>query len=481
MRTLSFILLALAGTMILGLPLQSYADPQLDILLNIAIQARDNLSVTISQTSNVTDEIKLLFKQGSDETDQLSQAINQQDAQSAKQHFLAAMKFFKETNDKINSLNTSTSNDQQAAEITQLKSEIMRLGKMETLLKNIATSNNINVDFTKFDKLAQIAQNDLNAGNIDGAKTAINAARDFLVETHNSLTSTAQEISSARAKSFTEKQIERFSKMNEANPSTTPLTTPPSTKSVNATGINATSSVTIQSTTGPVQNYPNVPVQQNPEEMVAKLKKLVSEGKVDEALKVIKILEAYQKEKVRTVEHERQQSSPTGQPNTAENTTNNIPPPPIPPPTVPTQQSTNTTKPNVNSTTTSIAGSTMPPLGSTVSLTVNSLDLSGNQITGMWTVLRTPSGTTLASGFTPKTFTVTSGSMYIVHIGNYHSTVFDHWSDGSTSSYKSITPTQDTVLNAYYHVGIAQSTEGEHQQYYSEKKKHHDHQDNQGN
>ena len=60
MRGLSFILLALVGTMILEIPIQSYADPQLDILLNIATQARDNLSAAISQTNNVSDEIKQL-------------------------------------------------------------------------------------------------------------------------------------------------------------------------------------------------------------------------------------------------------------------------------------------------------------------------------------------------------------------------------------------------------------------------------------
>jgi hypothetical protein len=365
MKVLSFVLLALVGTMILELPLQSYADPQLDILLNIATQARDNLSATISQTNNVSDEIKQLFTQGSDETDQLSQAINQQDVQSAKQHFLAAMKFFKETNDKINSLNTSTSNDQQAIEITQLRSEIMRLEKMETLLKNIATSNNINVDFTKFDQLVQTAQNNLDAGGIDSAITAINAARDFLVETHNSLVSTAQETASARAKDFTERQIERFSKMNEPNPlpTTATPTIPASTKSVNAT-----SSVTNQPTTVPVQNYSNTVIAQNPEEMIAALKKLVSEGKVDEALQVIKMLQAYQQEKQSAVEQGGQQSQAPTIPNVAENTTNNtsttVPSPvPINPPTIQSSTiPTNTTRHNVNSTTTppTIQSSTIP-------------------------------------------------------------------------------------------------------------------------
>ncbi|HXX06010.1 MAG TPA: hypothetical protein VEJ68_04225, partial [Candidatus Bathyarchaeia archaeon] len=193
MRIFSFILLALVGTMVLGLPLQSYADPQLDIFLNIATQARDNLGATISQTNNVSNEINQLYKQGSDETDQLAKAVNQQDTTAAKQHFLAAMKFFKQTNDKINSLNATTSNDQQKAEIDQLRGEITRLDNIESLLKNIAATNNIEMNFTKFDKLIQTAQQDLDSGNVSDAITLIKNANDSLVETQHSLTTIAQE------------------------------------------------------------------------------------------------------------------------------------------------------------------------------------------------------------------------------------------------------------------------------------------------
>ena len=371
MRKLSFVLLALVGTMILGLPLQSYADPQLDILLNIATQARDNLGVTISQTSNVSNEINQLYKQGSDETDQLATAVNQQDSTAAKQHFLAAMKFFKETNDKINSLNATVSNDQQKVEIAQLRGEIIRLENMENLLKNIATTNNIQVDFTKFDGLIQTAQQDLDSGNVNDATTSIKNANDFLVETHNSLTEIAKERASEKAKDFTQRQIERFSNMNEFNATVTnttsstipslPPTIPPPPISPptfeNTTVTNTTSSNTIQQSTS--QSNVNPVVGQNPEEMLAELKKLVSEGKVNEALKVIKMIEAYQNEKLRMSEKMGQLQSSTTAPNVAENSntsTTTTPQPPISPPqpTIPPTSHENTTVTNTPS-------STIPP------------------------------------------------------------------------------------------------------------------------
>src|SRR5579872_3534560 len=135
MKVLAILLILLVGTMISGTPVKSYADPQLDTLLNIATQARDNLGTTISQINNVPDEINQLYKQGSNETDELAKAAAQQDVGLAKQHFLAAMKFFKETNDQINALNATATNDQQKTEIMQLRGEIVRLENMGNLLK----------------------------------------------------------------------------------------------------------------------------------------------------------------------------------------------------------------------------------------------------------------------------------------------------------------------------------------------------------
>src|SRR5205807_309702 len=96
---------------------------------------------------------------------------------------------------------------------------------------------------------------------------------------------------------------------------------------------------------------------------------------------------------------------------------------------------------------------TVPSSTNPVSIRVNAIDLSRNQITGLWTALRDTTGTTLAQGFTPTSFTVTSGSTYVVHVGNYQNFVFDHWSNGGTTSYYTITPTQSATLTAYYSTG----------------------------
>jgi len=399
MKMLSFVLIALVGTMILNIPMQSFADPQLDTLLRIATQARDNLSITISQINNVPDEIAKLYNQGSAETDNLAKAVDQHDDTSAKQHFLSAMQFFKTTNDKINSLNATAPTDQQRADVLRLQSEITRMDSIGKRLKTIAINNHVDIDFTTLDQFVQTARQDLDAGNIEDASKAIQSANQFVIDAHHSLATVAKQRTSDRAKDFTEKQIERFNNQNIT--SITPL---PSAS---------------------IQNNTNA-TQENPQEMVSKLRKLISEGKVDEAINVIKSLEAYQKENIKINEGSAQSSDKTSG-NVSNNATEVNNPPPTNPPLVssPTQ----------------------------VSITVNSVGLSGNPITGIWTVLRYSNGTSIISGFTPVTFTASSGIQYVVHVGNYQNDVFNHWNDGNTSNYKTITPTQNVNLTAYYSTG----------------------------
>jgi hypothetical protein len=84
-----------------------------------------------------------------------------------------------------------------------------------------------------------------------------------------------------------------------------------------------------------------------------------------------------------------------------------------------------------------------------VSLKVKSVNLAGTVITGLWTTL-VSGGTTIQSGYTTMTFTVTPGNQYTVTVSNYQNYVFSHWSDGNTNPNRTITPTQAATLVAYY-------------------------------
>src|SRR5439155_11303353 len=111
------------------------------------------------------------------------------------------------------------------------------------------------------------------------------------------------------------------------------------------------------------------------------------------------------------------------------------PTPPVTPPTDSTTPPTNSTTPPTNSTT--------PPSAITGTdttqaiLTVNSVDLSGNSIAGLWTTIQSGS-TVLTTGYTPMTYTVNSGIQYNVTVANYNNYVFDHWDDGTTNAFRII-------------------------------------------
>jgi len=283
MKILAIILLALVGTLMLNGPIQSYADPQLDTLVNIAIQARNNLNINISQITNVPIEIIQIYKQGSDETDALTKAVNQQNITSARQHFLSAMKFFKSTNDKIDSLNATEVNDQQKTDVIILQNEIAKIEHIGERLKTIAITNHVDLNFTQFDQSIQKAKQDLDNDKIDDALKSIEISNQFMIDAHHSLATIAEKRTTDRAKDFTEKQIEILNKTGDLNISKNPMIQTPSNSSMSITSNNVTS-------------------MENPMEMITKIRKLISEGNVDEALKVMKSLKTYQNEKSKTSE-----------------------------------------------------------------------------------------------------------------------------------------------------------------------------------
>jgi hypothetical protein len=96
--------------------------------------------------------------------------------------------------------------------------------------------------------------------------------------------------------------------------------------------------------------------EESPEQMLAELKKLVSEGKVDEAVKVIKKLEAHQSEKLRNTEKEGQLPSSSSVSNVTTsipgNTSATILPQTAPPITPPSKVSANESGINTTSSTT---------------------------------------------------------------------------------------------------------------------------------
>jgi hypothetical protein len=85
-----------------------------------------------------------------------------------------------------------------------------------------------------------------------------------------------------------------------------------------------------------------------------------------------------------------------------------------------------------------------------VPLTVDSVDAAGAPIVGLWTRISSSNGSVVASGYTPLTYSVSSGAGYMVSIANFGKFVFNHWNSGSTNPVMALAVTQGTTLTAFY-------------------------------
>ena len=89
----------------------------------------------------------------------------------------------------------------------------------------------------------------------------------------------------------------------------------------------------------------------------------------------------------------------------------------------------------------------------TAKLTVRSEDLSGNTISGMYTVIEDDDGNVLEEGYTPLTFEGEVGSTYTVIVSDFRDREFEHWDDDSDDRKRTVTLEEDdTTITAHYEI-----------------------------
>ena len=84
-------------------------------------------------------------------------------------------------------------------------------------------------------------------------------------------------------------------------------------------------------------------------------------------------------------------------------------------------------------------------------LAIGSSDMYGKATNGLYTTIKQGS-TTVKTGFTPVSYTGTSGTTYSVAVSDYGSSFFDHWDDGSTARTRAVTLNSDRSVTALFRV-----------------------------
>ena len=209
----SLALLVLVASMIVGsIPNYVYAASQSDSLIRIATQARDQIKIQLDKIEDISDDLQSKFDEGSTQVDFLIQVVEQDDDATARQHFLFAMKIFNEISRKMSEQPTpeATLSARPASNITN---EIDRLERYIDRLKEIATKNNVSYDFSEIDELIISARNAISEGNFDAAYTKTEKIKQATIQVNQALKDKTKQSTTDRAKTFAGKHLVELDKL----------------------------------------------------------------------------------------------------------------------------------------------------------------------------------------------------------------------------------------------------------------------------
>ncbi|TAK16610.1 MAG: hypothetical protein EPO37_08105 [Nitrosarchaeum sp.] len=190
---------------------QAQTDPY--ILLKIAKHAQKQLENQINQDSS--DKIKQLFKDGAQQIKALEESLKNNEIDLAKQHFLSAMRIFKEVSQQL-SINQSS-----PAEMATLKAtvdpsvDLLRLQNYIDNLKIIAKKYNTSVDFSEIDDLFVTAKKQIVDRQFDDALQTINKIKQITVDFNNKIREYASQQEQTRAKEYAQKYLEQLDRLIE--------------------------------------------------------------------------------------------------------------------------------------------------------------------------------------------------------------------------------------------------------------------------
>ncbi|WP_299292795.1 hypothetical protein [Nitrosopumilus sp.] len=217
MKTITtFALLLLVASIGLG-GITNSASAQDDpaILLKLAKRAQDQISNQISENS--PDKIKRMFNQGVHHVESLEKAIRADDVESAKEHFLSAMKVFKEISRNL-SASDSVSQAESTAAATDVRnptSDLKRLFAYVESLKNIAKKHDAAIDFSTLDRLFTTAIQQIRSNEYQLAFETLHEIKQEVIEVKKELRDKASQQESERAKHYAQKYLEQLDRLIE--------------------------------------------------------------------------------------------------------------------------------------------------------------------------------------------------------------------------------------------------------------------------
>ncbi len=214
-KIMSFGLLVLVSSMVLGgVTSNAFAQTDPTILITLANRAQTQIERQISDSSS--DEIKQLFKTGIAEVNALEESLEQDDIETAKKHFLNAMRIFAQISHLINDQDSTQEEATQirAAPQPDHSSDLERIHKYVTSLKALAKKYNAPIDFSEIDSLINTAKEQARNSNSEIVQT-INEIKRLVIEINNDIRDFAAKQQQERAKRYAQQYLEQLDRLIE--------------------------------------------------------------------------------------------------------------------------------------------------------------------------------------------------------------------------------------------------------------------------
>ena len=201
-----FLLFLVASMGFVTIPNIAHADSQLNILIKIALNAKDHIKADIDKMVDVTNEAREQFNEGVKETDLLIKTTEEGDVVSARQHFISAMIAFKKA-----SVATDTASDEPQKGLIPDRSQTIK--KYETNIKKLKVISDklkANVDFEQIEQLLALAKTNYAQGNFVQNEQVLSDIASDGREIHKLLYEISEQNKIHRAQHFAKKHVERI-------------------------------------------------------------------------------------------------------------------------------------------------------------------------------------------------------------------------------------------------------------------------------
>ena len=205
-----FSLFLVASIGFVTIPNTVHADSQLDILIKITQNTKEHIKNDIDKLSNISQEVYDFYDDGARETVLLTQAAENEDVKSAKQHFISAMIAFKHASLAI------SENESQKTSQTIISDQSQTIKKYEDNIKKlqlVSTKLNADIDFVQIDQLLVLAKANYAKGNLEQTKDVLSKIASEGKQIQKLLYEISEQNRIHKAKQFVQKHTERINSL----------------------------------------------------------------------------------------------------------------------------------------------------------------------------------------------------------------------------------------------------------------------------